>query len=103
LKTALHLAALKNNNDIVFTLINHGANIEARDDLGCTALHLACKKGCEQAVDELLINGAYIYAKDERDWTPLHYAAYNGFPKICKNLLTFSVDDEPKLRDSKNS
>lgn len=45
---------------------------------------------------------ANIYALDERGWTPLHYASYNGHPKICKKLLTFSVDEDPKLRDTRN-
>ena len=51
----------------------------------------------------LLDKQANIYVRDDRDWTPLHYAAYNGHPKICKQLLTFSVDEDPKLRDAKNS
>jgi ankyrin repeat protein len=84
-------------------LIGAGAKIEFKDDLGCTPLHLACKKGCYEAVQMLLDNQANIYVRDKRDWTPLHYASYNGHPKICKQLLTFSVDEDPKLRDAKNS
>lgn len=51
----------------------------------------------------LLTFDANIYALDERKWTPLHYAAYNGFPRVCKKLLTWSVDRDPKLRDARNS
>jgi len=51
----------------------------------------------------LLAYSSNIYALDERKWTPLHYAAYNGFPRVCKKLLTWSVDLDPKLRDARNS
>jgi ankyrin repeat protein len=54
-------------------------------------------------VKALLIYQANIYAKDERKWTPLHYAAYNGFPAVCKKLLSWSADTDPKLRDTRNS
>jgi len=40
---------------------------------------------------------------DERQWTPLHYAAYNGHQGVCKQLLSFSADTDPKLRDARNS
>ena len=66
-------------------------------------MHLACKKGALEAVSMLLAYQSNIYALDERKWTPLHYAAYNGFPRVCKKLLTWSVDRDPKLRDARNS
>ncbi len=66
-------------------------------------MHLACKKGSYEACSMLLAYDSNIYALDERKWTPLHYAAYNGFPKVCKKLLTWSVDHDPKLRDARNS
>ena len=79
------------------------ANLEQKDEQKCTPLHLACKKGCFEAVSCLLVYGANIFAKDERSWTMLHYAAYNGYPRVCKKLLTWAVDTDPKLRDAKNS
>lgn len=33
----------------------------------------------------------------------MHYAAYNGHPKVCKKLLTWSADSDPKLFDARNS
>lgn len=102
-KTALHFAAMKNHTEVIRILIKKGAQLEAEDSQGCTALHLASKKGSLAAVNELLSKQSNIYALDERKWTPLHYAAYNGFPQVCKRLLTWSVDKDPKLRDARNS
>ena len=77
--------------------------MEAKDDQKCTPLHLACKKGSINAVNLLLTLEADCYAKDHRQWTPLHYAAYNGYGRICKMLLTWVADDDPALRDWRNS
>lgn len=77
--------------------------MEAKDAHKCTPFHLACKKGSCDAISVLLAYGANIYAVDERLWSPLHYAAYNAYPKVCKMLLTWSADEDPKLRDMKNS
>ena len=84
-------------------LLKNRAAIEAEDSQGCTPLHLACKKGSLSAVSMLLRNQANVYALDERQWTSLHYAAYNGYPAVCKKLLTWSVDKDPKLRNARNS
>lgn len=102
-KQALHFAASKGFVPCIQLLLNSRASIEAVDNLHCTALHYACKYGHIKAIDILLDRGANIYACDERDWTPLHYAAYNGHSKVCKQLLSFSADDDPKLRDARNS
>lgn len=50
-----------------------------------------------------MLQGANIYAEDERQWTPLHYAAYNGHGNVCKQLLSYSADKDPKLRNALNS
>ena len=94
---------MKNHVPVIKLLLSSNARLEAKDHQECTPLHLACKKGAYEAVSTLLANGANIFAEDERQWTPLHYAAYNGQPKVCKKLLTWSADSDPKLRDAKNS
>ena len=102
-KTALHFAAMRNHTEVIRLLIKNKAVLEAKDVQECTPLHLACKKGCNEAVSMLLAYESNIYALDERKWTPLHYSAYNGYPRVCKKLLTWSVDRDPKLRDTRNS
>lgn len=102
-RTALHFAAMKNHRDVIYHLEEKRANLKAVDDQKCTPLHLACKKGARDAVTLLLGLGADCYAKDFRSWTPLHYAAYDGHPRICKMLLTWVADEDPALRDHRNS
>ena len=94
---------MRNHTNLIRLLIQNKAKLEAEDHQGCTPLHMACKKGSLEAVSMLLAYSSNIYALDERKWTPLHYAAYNGFPRVCKKLLTWSVDEDPKLRDARNS
>jgi len=43
-KTPLHFAALNNHEEVLAALLGVGANMEAKDEQGCTPLHLACKK-----------------------------------------------------------
>ena len=94
---------MKNHVPVIRLLLASKAQLEAKDSLHCTPLHLACKKGSFESIAVLLAHGADIYAVDERKWTPLHYAAYNGHPSVCKQLLSFSADTDPKLRDALNS
>ena len=94
---------MRNHVDVIRLLRQNNAKLESNDNQKCTPLHLACKKGSYEAVSVLLVYEANIYAVDERKWTALHYAAYNGYGKVCKKLLTWSADTDPKLRDSRNS
>lgn len=94
---------MKDHVPVIRLLLASKANLEAKDHQECTPLHLACKKGSYESIAVLLAYGANIYAVDERQWTPLHYAAYNGHPNVCKQLLSFSADTDPKLRNALNS
>lgn len=56
-------------------LIQHGADVTARDDTHSTPLHLAASKGCAETVDVLIQHGSDVNAKDVNLSTPLHLAA----------------------------
>jgi len=51
--TALHLAARYNRHLIVSTLLEFGAHVNHRDDLGRTAFYWACDNGCLESVHAL--------------------------------------------------
>lgn len=53
-------------------LLEHGADVNARDDTHSTPLHLASYMGNGKAVGLLIQHGADVNAQDERQRTPLH-------------------------------
>ena len=59
-------------------LLQHGANVHAKDDGGLVPLHNACSFGHAEAVQLLLRKGADPCAKDNWNYTPLHEAAAKG-------------------------
>ncbi len=80
--TALHIAASKGYTKAFFTLLDHGANINSKDNMGKTPFYFAVKnnkinivkKICESTVLDawLYSNGVYIFNKS------LNYTANNG-------------------------
>lgn len=85
--SALHLAAKKNEPEIVKLLLFCGANIEARGDGGWTPLLVAAKEGNEAAVDALLTHKANVNACTSAGMTSLHWAAENGKTATVRRLL----------------
>ena len=76
-------------------MLDRGADLEARDDLGCTPLCRAAAKGYVGVVKLLLDRGADLEAKDRLGWTPLIHAAENGQAVIVKLLLGCGARFEP--------
>lgn len=54
LYTPLHAAAASGNIECVHTLINAGADIEAKNVYGNTPLHIACLNGCPLVIKALM-------------------------------------------------
>uniref|UniRef100_A0AAR2L5F7 Serine/threonine-protein kinase TNNI3K n=1 Tax=Pygocentrus nattereri TaxID=42514 RepID=A0AAR2L5F7_PYGNA len=90
--TALHLAAYKDNAELVTALLHGGADIQQVGYGALTALHIATIAGHHEAVDILLQHGAYVNVQDAVFFTPLHIAAYFGHEQVCKLLLKFGAD-----------
>jgi ankyrin repeat protein len=103
-RTALHVAALRRNADIMSELLRHGADTYARDGVGRTALQIVCsnkqdgksnptKEGAICTPPEgpsyelarlLLLNGADVNFADKDGHTPLHVVCYN-IPEECSS------------------
>ena len=58
----------------VGSLLELGADVNAREDYGVTALHWAAHHGWTALVERLIMQGAYINARDDDNETPLSYA-----------------------------
>ncbi|NWR54562.1 IKBZ inhibitor, partial [Bucorvus abyssinicus] len=79
-RTALHLAAEKNQHLMVSDLISLGANVNEQDSLGKTPLHLCAENGYLRVLEVLKNcknNGVCVEVNlaDNHGLTPLHCAA----------------------------
>lgn len=73
--------------DLDQLLLDHGAEVNAQDDRGCTALISAASEGNVQAVGTVLDNGADIDAHDEHYQTAMTMAPKHRLYKIVRQLL----------------
>ena len=93
--TALHIAAKSGGPRFTESIIERGADVNAKDPKGFTPLHYAANQPYYWAnreihlklVEVLLKAGADVNAKDNEGATPLHYAAMNDATKLAEYLL----------------
>ncbi|TWW57818.1 Serine/threonine-protein kinase TNNI3K [Takifugu flavidus] len=92
--TALHLAAYKDNAELVTALLHGGSDVQQVGYGALTALHVATLAGHhEVATDILLQHGANVNVQDAVFFTPLHIASCYGHEQIAKLLLKFAADE----------
>ncbi|KAI9785422.1 MAG: hypothetical protein M1816_000437 [Peltula sp. TS41687] len=99
--TALHWVALKGDEAPARSLLQAGANPNAKDLFSRTPLHEAAIYGREIIIQLLLENGADVNAIDDKSRTPLHHAATEGHEKTVQLLLengadVNAIDDESR-------
>ncbi|XP_048089537.1 poly [ADP-ribose] polymerase tankyrase-2-like isoform X2 [Alosa alosa] len=97
--TPLHFAAGYNRVGVVEYLLQHGADVHAKDKGGLVPLHNACSYGHYEVAELLVIHGAVVNVADLWKFTPLHEAAAKGKYEICKLLLQHGADPTKKNRD----
>ncbi|XP_071948207.1 poly [ADP-ribose] polymerase tankyrase-1-like [Antedon mediterranea] len=97
--TPLHFAAGYNRVAVVEFLLEHGADVHAKDKGGLVPLHNACSYGHYEVTELLVKHGAVVNVADLWKFTPLHEAAAKGKYEICKLLLKHGADPHKKNRD----
>jgi ankyrin repeat domain-containing protein 50 len=79
-------------------LLEHGADVKAKNGNGWAALYGAASNGHETVVRLLLESKADINTEDEFGWTALHGAAANGHESVVQLLLEHNAVVNTKNR-----
>lgn len=123
--TPLHTALDRHRGRVAKVLIDHGADVTAKDGRGRTVLHYAASGGMKDVVEllvakgvdipdfhraawagdlarvkELVEQGTDIDTKDEGGWTALHWAASIGHRGLAEYLIANGADVNAKAKDS---
>lgn len=98
----LSTAIMAGNADLVTSLLQNGADGNARDATGATPLMLAAGSGNLPVVKVLLAAGVDVNAVDDRAWGALMKAVYNaeldrGFPDVVQVLIEAGANIEAPI------
>ena len=88
----LHRAADRGHAEVLRTLLEAGAVVDARDGGGRTALHVAAQRGTVECTRALLAAGASVEARDEEQRQPVHACAGQGHTACLALLLDAGAD-----------
>ncbi len=88
----LHIAAAQSSPEICRTLLQAGAQVDAKDSENVTPLDYAilsapCSTKLPEIVDLFLENGANVTERAKDRTTPLHFAVANGCILVVEPLL----------------
>jgi hypothetical protein len=92
----LHLAAERGRKEIAEVLLDNGAKIDAKNNLGRTPLHIAAGYGQKAVLELLLARGADAGAKDNDGNTPLDAALMKGYQDVVKLLRQHGGNTIPR-------
>jgi hypothetical protein len=101
--TPLHFAATAGSERLVALLLECGAEVDSKEQVGKTPLYEAVQKGHTDVVQALLDRGAAVNdaVKNLGHWSPLHTAARGGHLETVKVLLAHGADVNAKGRDGR--
>lgn len=90
----LYLAAAENQYDLVKTLVENDADVNAAMKSGSSPLHVAVQFGCSKIVKFLLDHQANANIEKKNGVTPLFIAALQGYLDIFNELKANGADDK---------
>jgi ankyrin repeat protein len=94
--TPLHLASGNGHKQVACFLLEHGADVSARDDYRKTPLHLALQLGHIDVAHMLIERGANVSAQDKSGSAPLHLASRLGQMDVAHMLIERGADVSAK-------
>ncbi|XP_034094093.1 ankyrin-1a isoform X9 [Gymnodraco acuticeps] len=95
--TALHIAALAGQEQVVAELVNYGANVNAQSQKGFTPLYMAAQENHLEVVKFLLENGANQSIPTEDGFTPLAVALQQGHENVVALLINYGTKGKVRL------
>ena len=96
--TPLLLAAGYNRTRIIQLLLQHGADVQAKDKGGLMPLHHACSYGHFEVTELLIRYGALVSAMYLWQFTPLHEAASKNRVEVCCSATGQTLPARTSLR-----
>ena len=99
-ETDLKIATELNLPSVILSLLNQGADANAKDKNGYTPLFYAASKNVPETVEVLLKHGADVNDRDNLEiMTPLHLAAQINAAETAELLLKHGADVNAKNKD----
>ena len=95
----LHLTSGKGYVDLVWMLVEHGAEVSTQDKNGWTPLHCASSEDHVDVARMLVECGADLSAQDKDGWTPLHRASSKGHVDVSRVLVENGADVSAQGKD----
>ncbi|KAI0375549.1 ankyrin [Pilatotrama ljubarskyi] len=97
-KTALHVAALKGNEELVRMLCDLGADFDLADNEGNTPLHYASAWGHITVVQLLIERGCQYSARNNQGFTPSDYAYSTSTRDTLQDTARIQFENNKKAR-----
>ena len=95
--TPLESAAGKGQLEVAKFLLDHGADVNSRNDQGYTPLHFATVNGSKAMVELFLDHQAEANGENNEGVRPLHLAASRGFLSVVEALLVHGADPNAQM------
>ncbi|KAJ8523426.1 hypothetical protein ONZ45_g136 [Pleurotus djamor] len=97
-KTALHIAALKGNEELVRMLCDLGADFDLADNKGNTSLHYASSWGHIPIVQLLIERGCQFAARNNEGFTASDYAYSFSTRDTLQDTARMQYENNKKMR-----
>ncbi|RDX55529.1 ankyrin [Lentinus brumalis] len=97
-KTAIHVAALKGNEELVRMLCDLGADFDLADNEGNTPLHYASAWGNITVVQLLIERGCQYSARNNQGFTPSDYAYSTSTRDTLQDTARIQFENNKKAR-----